>query len=211
VVLIGAVLSVVGRSIMFNLLRPLASLLFALSITTPLFAGSISVKMDKLNDSLMIDAENASIDDVLNEIRSANGFEVTRNGRGEPSVVSGQYEGPIESVVLRILRRENHMIVFSGDTGGISRIVLYRASKLLPLRTAQETAALFAVQQPAPIAITTPQPVSSALPQPVTPPNSRALAGHPQPATKDAAPSQPSLQLNSQPLAGRRLRGAAPK
>ena len=83
-VLIGAVLSVVGRSIMFNLLRPLASLLFALPITTPLLAGSISVKMDKLNDSLMIDAENASIDDVLNEIRSANGFEVTRNGRGEP-------------------------------------------------------------------------------------------------------------------------------
>ena len=196
---------------MFNLLRSLASLIFALSLTTPLLAGSISVKMDKLNDSLMIDAENASIDDVLNEIRSANGFEVTRNGRGEPSVVSGQYEGPIESVVLRILRRENHMIVFSGDTGGISRIVLYRASKLLPLRTAQETAALFAVQQPAPIAITTPQPVSSALPQPVTPPNSRALAGHAQPAKKDAALSQPSLPLNSQLPGGRRLRGVAPK
>ena len=169
-----------------NPLETITGLLCAICISAPAFGGAMSVEIDKYKDTVIIDANRSSIDDVLNQISDAYGFNVTRDGRGEPYMVSGKYEGPMQNVLLDILTHENHMIVFSSETGEISRIVLYGASKGTAIPTRQERLAYSAAQ---PVAST-----HAAIPQPVP---AHQLSKH-----SAAQPSQ-----SSRTNGGRRVRG----
>jgi hypothetical protein len=191
------------RNIMRKLLTFLTYVSCAIWIGIPAWAGSSSIEIDKANGSLTIEADNASIDDVLNQIGEANGFEVTRNGAGEPSVVSGQYEGTIKSVVSNILKRENHMIVYS-PVGGISRIILYRACKGIAVPAPQERLTFSATQPVAPVAITTAQPIPAVQHQSIMRQRQQS-----QPAQRSQRTKQTAAQTQNDPqlLGGRKVRG----
>ena len=46
--------------------------------------------------------------------------------------LSGRFEGTLPEVLRRVLENENHLVQYSGDSGGVSRVILYGPAREKP-------------------------------------------------------------------------------
>lgn len=89
-------------------------------------AEPISVTGDSPRQAITLTIDNANIDAVLESLRQRYGFEVSglENAKqGEP--LSATLSGSLQSVLERLLRNWNHMIVRSADNeSGIAKVMI---------------------------------------------------------------------------------------
>lgn len=96
---------------------------------TPLHAANIKIDGDDPRRSITVTIENATVDLVLEDLRTKYGFEVgglKNANKGEP--ISATMSGDLRSVLERLLRNWNYMIVRSPNkTGVIDKVVIIDA------------------------------------------------------------------------------------
>ena len=150
-------------------------------------AGTVTVTTAQ--GLISVDANDASLDDVLARLGEQHGFQIRSSGKSPSAdTISGQFEGTLGAVLARILHGESHMIMHSaGAKSGIARIVLFGASNSA---SAAATGQQIAYQVP-PVAAKT---RSSAAVQPVA---------QPRPLAREVIPPVPRLPPQ------RNLRGGA--
>jgi len=97
---------------------------------TPLYAATITIDGDDPRRSITVTIENATVDLVLEDLRTKYGFEVgglQNVNKGDP--ISATMSGDLRSVLERLLRNWNYVIVRSPKTdGGIEKVVIIDAN-----------------------------------------------------------------------------------
>ncbi len=100
-----------------------------LMLPMPLQAAAITVSGDSPAQSITVTIKDATVDAVLEDLRKRYGFEVLglKNAkRGE--ALSATMTGSLQSVIERLLRNWNHMIVRSTDNpSGIAKVMILDA------------------------------------------------------------------------------------
>lgn len=161
-------------------------------------AGEPSIRLaEGTGGRVVLDVDDATLDQVIDHLGRQYGFRVERLGDAELSEpVSGHFEGPLASVLSRLLQNENHSIVTSlHAASSIARVAIYSAgtAQVAGAGSPQHGAPLSQPQgQPKPLsrAIITPQPGAGA------------------PATKPANAASP--QTRSRPVGGTAQTAAEP-
>jgi hypothetical protein len=91
-----------------------------------LHAATITVTGDKPRQSITVTIEDATLDFVLEHLRKHYGFEVAglqKANQGE--ILSATMSGTLQSILERLLRNWNHMIVRSRDNeSGIAKVMI---------------------------------------------------------------------------------------
>jgi hypothetical protein len=91
--------------------------------STALRAGTISVEKD--DGRFVVDVHDAPIDEVLERLGEAAGFDVERPGDPSDVVVSGRFHGTLGRVIGTMLQNENYLILHSpASKGGIALVQL---------------------------------------------------------------------------------------
>lgn len=126
---------------------------------TSVLAGSLQIA-ELGQDRVSVEVVDTSLDEVIDRLGQAYGFQVERIGDEQPrEPMSGSFQGPLKSVLERMLQAENHIIQTSPRTAsGVARVSLYSGAGVA-------------------------QPTGSAQPQ-----NAGSGAGGPQPLSRKAAP-----------------------
>jgi hypothetical protein len=106
-------------------------------------AEPVAVTGDAPRQGITVTIENATIDVVLEDLHQRYGFEVSglENAKqGEP--LSATLSGSLQSVLERLLRNWNHMIVRSADNeSGIAKVMILNSTYgAAPQRPGQGTA-----------------------------------------------------------------------
>ena len=93
-------------------------------------AAAVKVIGDTPRRSITVTIEEAKVDAVLDDLRQRYGFEVLgleNATRGE--ALSTTMSGSLQSVIERLLRNWNHMIVRSSDNeSGIAKVMILNAT-----------------------------------------------------------------------------------
>ncbi len=95
-----------------------------------LMAATVKVAGDAPRKSITVTIEDAKVDAVLEDLRKRYGFEVsglanTKSGDALTMTMSGS----LQSVLERLLRNWNHMIVRSSDNqSGIAKVMILNAT-----------------------------------------------------------------------------------
>ena len=78
---------------------------------------------------VVVEAQDATVQDVLEKLSEGHGFKVERADQTrDDAKISGRFEGPFSHVFERVLEKENHFVEHSlNETGTITRVVLYGA------------------------------------------------------------------------------------
>lgn len=102
----------------------LTFLIFVVLSSDEALAGSVTV--ESKSDLFIVEAREASVDEVLERIGEVQGFRVDRIGQSSnDGRLTMRLEGPFDVVLERVLQNESHMIIYSQDTKtGINRLVL---------------------------------------------------------------------------------------
>lgn len=111
--------------------------------------------VEATDGGVTLEADEASVDDVLAELAKVGGFAVERVGEDTCSKpVSGHFAGPLTSVLAHALEAENHVVVSSGGT--VAKVVVMSACKpavqavaATPTAVAQPVTAAQVLAQPA--------------------------------------------------------------
>ena len=126
-----------------------AAMIIAMLIV-PLAVAAGTVTIDNTAGEIAIEANSATIDEVLTRIGEHQGFEVERLGLAPSVAMSGRFSGTTGEVVSRILQHESHMIVHSATAqAGIARIILFGATETNPAAPAATPAAAVPAAIPA--------------------------------------------------------------
>ncbi len=187
---------------------PIALVAAGLAIPGGADAGSVAVTT-KAGQAVKVEAEDASIDEIMARLGATYGFAIDRRGSSDAApLVSGHYEGTLRQVLARLLGNENHMIQHSSVAKqGIARIVLYGTGKPESVIPGQ---ASVAQAQQVQGAMPRPQPISRALPQATA--GVPAAAARPQPIAPQLAVAQPAARVSQPqpvPAGANRRRGGA--
>ncbi len=106
----------------------------------PLHAASITIDGDDPRRSITVAIENATVEAVLEDLRSKYGFEVgglQNVDKSEP--ISATMSGDLRSVLERLLRNWNYLIVRSqSDDAEIEKVVIINSSYGAPPSTAAQ-------------------------------------------------------------------------
>jgi hypothetical protein len=92
-------------------------------------AAAVSVSGDSPRQNITVTIEDARVDAVLEDLRKRYGFEVLGLENATRSdAVSATMTGSLQSVIERLLRNWNHMIVRSPDNvSGIAKVMILNA------------------------------------------------------------------------------------
>ena len=104
-----------------------ASLLCCGLIASSLWAGEAQLAEGSGPDRVVIEASDASVEEVLGALAARFEFAVERPAvaSGQPVRFSGRLQGSLDEVLERLLRHEGHMIVRSAEArSGISLVRL---------------------------------------------------------------------------------------
>jgi len=97
-----------------------------IAVPTELPAASVTVTGDDPRQTIRVTIEDATMDYVVADLRKKYGFDVSglsNDNRGEPQTMT--ISGSLQSVLERLLRNWNHMIVRSPDnTSGIAKVMI---------------------------------------------------------------------------------------
>lgn len=109
----------------------LATFATCILLAASLWAGEAHLVEGHGPERVVIDAREASVDEVLAALAAHFEFAVERGGAaGSPVRFSGRLQGSLDEVLERLLRHHGHMIVRSQEArGGIGRIVLIDAKR----------------------------------------------------------------------------------
>ena len=104
----------------------LALLLASWLIAPALWAGEARLVEETGPERVVVEASDATVDEVLAVLAQRFEFVVERNAPANPPVrFSGRLQGSLGDLLAHVLRHEGHMIVRSADArAGISRVVL---------------------------------------------------------------------------------------
>src|SRR5690606_28453182 len=95
-----------------------------------LHAGSVEVEGDKARETITVTIADAKLDAVIENLRQRYGFEVyglEKTAVGE--ALTATLSGSLQSVLERLLRNWNHMIVRSPDNdSGIAKVMILNAN-----------------------------------------------------------------------------------
>jgi hypothetical protein len=93
-------------------------------------AAAVTVAGDAPRETITLTIEDAKVDVVLEELRKRYGFEVSgleNTTRGEG--LSATMSGSLQSVIERLLRNWNHLIVRSADNdSGVAKVMILNAT-----------------------------------------------------------------------------------
>jgi hypothetical protein len=97
---------------------------------TPALAAGITVSGERPRDSITVTIENATIDLVLEDLRKRYGFDVAGLDKASKSeAMSATISGSLQSVLERLLRNFNHVIVRAPDNeSGIAKVMILDAA-----------------------------------------------------------------------------------
>jgi hypothetical protein len=97
---------------------------------TALQAAAISVAGKVPRQSITVTIEDATVEAVMEELRKRYGFEVSGLENAKRSdVLSATLTGSLQTVIERLLRNWNHMIVRSPDNeSGIAKVMILNAT-----------------------------------------------------------------------------------
>lgn len=89
-------------------------------------AGTINVDGSEFGRTVRVVAADASISSVLQDLSEKFGFSVEGLEHADAkSAITGKLEGSLESVLKRVLRNQNFIVVHAhGKAGGITRVRL---------------------------------------------------------------------------------------
>ncbi len=98
-------------------------------MASSLWAGEARLVEGAGPDRVVIDASDASVEEVLGVLAARFEFAVERTApSGQPVRFSGPLQGSLDEVLERLLRHEGHMIVHSAEArSGISLVRLLEA------------------------------------------------------------------------------------
>lgn len=101
-------------------------LIFVLGRPT-LAAEAIAIKARTDNGRLTVTVKDARLDQVLVHLGQRFGFKIERRGKQRPKdKITTIYQGSLDSVVNRLMRHTNHLIVRApGDNARIVKLVLF--------------------------------------------------------------------------------------
>lgn len=204
------------RSVMSSM-RVLCTIVICGSIallpTTVCQAATGTVQVKSLNDSgrVEVEAKDASIDDILAQLGTAQDIKIERIGDETAARAwSGRISGSVDAVVARLLESENFVVEHArGTRSGILRIRVFAATETDVLEVTQspspQTGGLRGAVQPAPPAA--PATARQQQPQTAPPPPSATAQPRatPSPATgRSAQTTRPKTRSNQ---AGAQRRG----
>jgi hypothetical protein len=123
------------RSVLTAIVRAKAALLIACgwlaaaAVAPALWAGEARLVEGQSSELVVVEASDASVDEVLAVLGARFQFTVERAGpAAQPLRLSGRFAGTLEEVLDRLLRHQGHMIVRSAEAkAGVSRVVLLEA------------------------------------------------------------------------------------
>ncbi|CAA2142684.1 hypothetical protein [Hyphomicrobium sp. ghe19] len=109
--------------------RCLAALGFALLGAGAASAANVSLEVADGDAHVVVEAQDATVQDVLQKLSEGHGFKVERADQArDDAKISGRFEGPFSHVLERVLEKENHFVEHgSNEPGAITRVVLYGA------------------------------------------------------------------------------------
>lgn len=109
--------------------------LAAATVAPPLWAGEARLVEGQSPEQVVVEASDASVDEVLAVLGTRFQFAVERGGpAAQPLRLSGRFAGTLEEVLDRLLRHQGHMIVRSAEAkAGVSRVVLLEAKAGAPV------------------------------------------------------------------------------
>jgi hypothetical protein len=98
-------------------------------LASSLWAGEARLLEAPSADRVVVEASDASVDEVLAVLAKRFEFAVERSAPlGQAVRFSGRLQGSLEELLNRLLRHEGHMIVRSAEAqAGISRVLLIEA------------------------------------------------------------------------------------
>ena len=101
--------------------------LAAAAVAPASWAGEARLVEGQSPERVVVEASDASVDEVLAVLGTRFQFAVERGGPAAlPLRLSGRFAGTLEEVLDRLLRHQGHMIVRSAEAG-VSRVVLLEA------------------------------------------------------------------------------------
>jgi hypothetical protein len=105
---------------------PLALLLASWLFAPALWAGEARLVEEAGPNRVVVEASDATVDEVLAVLARRFEFVVERNAPANlPVRFSGRLEGSLDDLLTHVLRHEGHMIVRSTEArSGISRVML---------------------------------------------------------------------------------------
>ena len=167
-------------------------------------AATVTVEADTASGKLVVEAKDATIDEVLTKLGKSQNFAIERNGEASSTRVGNYHlKGSASSILERLLVNESHMVITAAGGRTVQRVVMYGSRGGEP--AAPAVAVKPAAQSPAanPAAKPVTEPVIAADP-PIDPKVEEALER----ARKDAvtAKAEPANPLNqtSNPFHGHR-------
>lgn len=109
--------------------RCLAAVSFLLLGAGGVSAANVSLELAGGDAHIVVEAQDATVQDVLEKLSEGHGFKVERADQArDDAKISGRFEGPFSHVLERVLEKENHFVEHSlNETGTITRVVLYGA------------------------------------------------------------------------------------
>lgn len=108
-----------------SIVHQIAVCTVALLTPTSVLAGSISVT-EEAAPNIVVEAQDGSVKQVLDELGKRYGFKVDyASPTDTTAAVTGRWAGPPKTIVARLLKLQDHIVIQSADTpAGIGRIVL---------------------------------------------------------------------------------------
>jgi hypothetical protein len=127
----------------------LAALSVVASNATTAMAGSFDVTAS--HGRYTVVAQDAAVDQILERLAKSSGITVERTSLAEePDIVTGTFDGTLETVLGQFLLHENHMIEYGGPTGSaIVRVVIYGSNRTAAALSAERSTPVAAPRAPA--------------------------------------------------------------
>jgi hypothetical protein len=110
-------------------------LLAAAVLAPALWAGEARLLEGESPERVVVQASDASVDEVLAMLGARFQFTIERGGStAQPLRLSGRFAGTLEEVLDRLLRHQGHMIVRSEEAkAGVRRVVLLEGKADVPV------------------------------------------------------------------------------
>lgn len=97
----------------------------------PLLAAGMTIEGDRPREGITLTVEDATVDMVIDSLRATYGFDVggIENASQGGDTLSVTLQGSLYSILERLLRNRNHVIVRSADNAsGIEKVLILDAS-----------------------------------------------------------------------------------
>ena len=185
-------------------------LTFAVVLTVVMFgtatAGTVTIDIDASAGTLLVEANDATTDEILTRLGNSLNFDVERIGElTDNGMKNRRLTGSAQQVLDRLLERDNHMVISSAQTRTVDRVILFG-----PRQAEQVQAAESAAPHPVPATAAAPLPVPAAviapLAKPVSPPAAKPHPPHDR-ASREVTPAKASVAARedepAQPLSRR--------